>query len=350
MKISAVGDIMLGSHPSNPINGMKKTLSQDNVILHKKNLEKLLNRPDIFIGNLEGPISIFKDKNKEIPFAFNSSFLELIDQAKINLFSLANNHIMQYGYKNFNFTCERLVTNNFFPLGLKVSSKGTIPFEIKIENNHIIFISLSLRPEDTPFEPCYASKKELKLIKDYISKVGNDHFVILSIHWGNEFVDIPSPNQISLGRELVDIGVNVILGHHSHTVMPIEIYNNSIIVYSLGNFISDMQYQKVLNSMCLDMEIKDNNLSHYSAQFLKINNSFPQLTKNKNSDIFFTPNMIDSQLKGVVSKHGSYKKYVEINRFKYRNYLKLYTLNSFYKLKFNEVALIMNNAVKKRFY
>ena len=60
--------------------------------------------------------------------------------------------------------------------------------------------------------------------------------VIVSFHWGNEKDYAPTQNQIKMGRLAVDSGADLVVGHHSHRINPIEYYKGVYICYSLGNF------------------------------------------------------------------------------------------------------------------
>ena len=60
--------------------------------------------------------------------------------------------------------------------------------------------------------------------------------VIVSFHWGNELDYSPTNNQIRMGRLAVDAGADLVVGHHSHRMNPIEQYKGVYICYSLGNF------------------------------------------------------------------------------------------------------------------
>jgi poly-gamma-glutamate synthesis protein (capsule biosynthesis protein) len=61
-----------------------------------------------------------------------------------------------------------------------------------------------------------------------------------------------------LGHKLIDNGVDVILGHHSHVFQKIEVYRNKIIAYSLGNFIFDMKEDENVRSGILEISIDHN--------------------------------------------------------------------------------------------
>ena len=60
--------------------------------------------------------------------------------------------------------------------------------------------------------------------------------VIVSFHWGNELDYSPTNNQVRMGRLAVDAGADLVVGHHSHRINPIEQYKGVYICYSLGNF------------------------------------------------------------------------------------------------------------------
>ncbi len=92
---------------------------------------------------------------------------------------------------------------------------------------------------------------------DSIKKESPD-YIIFSFHWGNEYVPYPSPSQVSLAHELIDSGVNIIIGHHPHVVQPVEKYHGGIILYSLGNFLFDMLWSgKVRTGIQADLILNE---------------------------------------------------------------------------------------------
>jgi poly-gamma-glutamate synthesis protein (capsule biosynthesis protein) len=103
---------------------------------------------------------------------------------------------------------------------------------------------------------------ERKIFGDIKSIRDSVDLVILSLHWGYEYVPFPSPEQIEIGRRLIDYGADIILGGHPHVLQSYEIYKKNPIVYSLGNFIFDHTYIKstrksVIAKIKVDMNTKD---------------------------------------------------------------------------------------------
>ena len=79
------------------------------------------------------------------------------------------------------------------------------------------------------------SEESLRSTVKHLRNQGAE-IVIMSIHWGDEGTYFPIEYQIDLGRMAIDNDVDIVFGHHSHTLMPVENYNGGIIYYSLGNF------------------------------------------------------------------------------------------------------------------
>ena len=61
--------------------------------------------------------------------------------------------------------------------------------------------------------------------------------LVVSIHWGVELADHPRPHERSIAYKLVDVGADLVFGHHPHVLQGLEYYNDSLIAYSAGNFI-----------------------------------------------------------------------------------------------------------------
>ncbi len=64
------------------------------------------------------------------------------------------------------------------------------------------------------------------------------HHVLVSVHWGVEFSNLPSPEQVRQARRMIDAGARAVLGHHAHVVQGVESYLGGVIVYNLGNAVT----------------------------------------------------------------------------------------------------------------
>ena len=75
--------------------------------------------------------------------------------------------------------------------------------------------------------------------------------LVVSLHWGDEFIDRPSPADVQLAHALVDGGTDLIVGHHPHVLRGVERYGRGWIVYSLGNFVCDMLWGEDLRETAI---------------------------------------------------------------------------------------------------
>jgi hypothetical protein len=64
----------------------------------------------------------------------------------------------------------------------------------------------------------------------------------VSIHWGEEFVSIPSDREIEWAKAMIEAGADLIIGHHPHVLREIARHGRGLVAYSLGNFVGDMTW------------------------------------------------------------------------------------------------------------
>lgn len=115
-------------------------------------------------------------------------------------------------------------------------------------------------------------------IKDVVANIKFfDNFadrVIVSLHWGKEYMYIPSPNQVELARKLIDSGADIIIRHHPHVLQGVKLCNNGVIAYSLGNFIFNTYINMCKQFMILELRIAKDAPVAYETIPILINNDF----------------------------------------------------------------------------
>jgi poly-gamma-glutamate synthesis protein (capsule biosynthesis protein) len=119
-------------------------------------------------------------------------------------------------------------------------------------------------------------------MKHDMEKIRNEvDTVIVSLHWGDEFIQKPSPEEIMVARELINVGADLIIGHHPHVLRGIEHYKQGIIVYSLGNFVCDMIWDKHLcESLIFSCTITKEGIGKVELVPIYINNNYqPEIMK-----------------------------------------------------------------------
>jgi len=75
-------------------------------------------------------------------------------------------------------------------------------------------------------------KADIERVRDKVD------IVMVSMHWGTEYTHVPTAEQRRQAAYLASLGVDVIIGHHPHVIQPIEFIDDTLVIYSLGNFIS----------------------------------------------------------------------------------------------------------------
>lgn len=259
LTIYAVGDIMLGEQPLCAGFGVKSVIKDKGVDYLFNNVKNIFKDGDIVFGNLEAPISDYTDKKGLTANFFRAepNVTNGLKNANFNVLSVANNHIMEHGGRAFLSTVSSLKENNITPVG--IANKPEI---LEVNDYKIAIMAYSFIDDfidETLYNKIGSYKKIVKDIKNIRDSAD---LVILSLHWGYEYVLFPSPEQVEIGRKLIDCGADVVLGGHPHVLQGYEIYKGKPIVYSLGNFVFDHTYIKstrksIIAKIVVDMNAKD---------------------------------------------------------------------------------------------
>lgn len=96
------------------------------------------------------------------------------------------------------------------------------------------------------------AKADIDKVRDLVD------VIIVAMHWGTEYSHGVSQSQTNIANYLSSLGVNLIIGAHPHVVEPVEYINNgkTLVIYSLGNFISDQVGIERLTGLMMEVTIK----------------------------------------------------------------------------------------------
>jgi poly-gamma-glutamate synthesis protein (capsule biosynthesis protein) len=268
--ITAVGDIMPGDHPLYLGIGVRSVTEGEKIFVFEY-VKKLLSGSNIIFGNLE---SVLSDRGKKecydsLMLRGSPDFVEQLKNAGFNLLNIANNHIQQHGDEPFLDTIELLNKNGIGAVG----SKDLQPKIFVFGDIRVTFCGYSLRPEQYADKTIYAKEDEDKILSDVIKIKGNVDYLIISLHWGDEYISFPSAEQIAFAHKLIDNGAGVIIGHHPHVLQGVEKYKGGIIAYSLGNFVSDMCQKKTKTTFILKLTLGRDAIN-YELIPCRINNNY----------------------------------------------------------------------------
>lgn len=277
IKINAVGDVMLGDFPLTLGFGVKSSILKNTANGVFDEVKHVLKDCDICFGNLEAVLSDNGLKDNDITsgqMRGKPCFVEILKEAGFNVMSLANNHAMQHGSEAFIETRDVAARYGVSPVGVLGVDGRVIPHFVDVNGMRVCFLGYSLRPEKYNFPALYAQAKSDEIVDEIkiYKKICN--VVILSLHWGDEFVGIPSPEQICNARSFVDAGASLVIGHHSHTIQGIEKYKNGLIAYSLGNFVFDFWQKKMRKTLILHCELSNDGVESFYISTVMIDKNF----------------------------------------------------------------------------
>jgi poly-gamma-glutamate synthesis protein (capsule biosynthesis protein) len=228
--ILLVGDIMLDR-------GVEDLIKQNSIYYPFQKISHFLRGIDIVFGNLEGPIIKNPPEllDNSLKFAFNPEAIKGASWCNFNLFSLANNHILDMGKEGLEETKEWLKKYRINFVGDPLSGSSD-NLDSSFSKDNITFLAFN---QIFPF--VVKEEEIIKTIKT-VKSSNPDNFLIVSMHWGEEYKLINSPTQQKLAHKIIEAGAGLIIGHHPHVVQNIEKYQGKLIFYSLGNFIFDQYF------------------------------------------------------------------------------------------------------------
>ncbi len=189
----------------------------------------------------------------------------------VDLVTLANNHVYDYGYDDFITTLETFDSIGIDRIGAGVNEQeASESISYNINGYKVTFVNANrsekyiLTPEAKEDSPgvfrCYNPDGFIDLIS--IAKESSD-IVIALIHWGLEYSHEIEEVLLETGKLYIDAGADAIVGHHAHVLQGIEMYDNKPIIYNIGNF---MFNNKDLETAIINFNVNDDMSMSY--QFL----------------------------------------------------------------------------------
>jgi poly-gamma-glutamate synthesis protein (capsule biosynthesis protein) len=181
----------------------------------------IINSSDLTIVNLEGPIV---DKGRGIVKTgphLKSSFdcLKLLSESGFNLVTLANNHIMDYGKRGLEATITACESVQLKSVGASLDPRQVrCPIKLNVQNTEISILNFCENEFSTIGEGAQLVNAVDPIQNSYdISKASKDSdYVVVIVHGGREYYDLPSPKFQQLLRYYVDCGADAVVAHHSH--------------------------------------------------------------------------------------------------------------------------------------
>ncbi len=227
-------------------------------------IQDFLKKNDLVLANLEGPFTDFPPKPlhpDNLIFTFDPKLLPALRNAGFTIFSLANNHILNFGEEGLRQTRSYLQKDglDFFGDPENRESLSLIKVVKGVKIGFVGWNSLA----GTDLEVALGEIRELKQKADYVA---------VYVHWGNEYQKTFSSSQQEQAHAFLDAGADVIFGSHPHVVQAVETYKEKKIFYSLGNFLFDQTFSaETQNGLVVRTIFGDQGIT-YELRPIKIEN------------------------------------------------------------------------------
>lgn len=292
MRIALTGDVMLGRLVAEAIKefGPNYPFGDTTTILKKC---------DLTIVNLECVIS---DKGKPVSpktFHFRAppQAINTLKNAGIDIVTLANNHVLDFGKEAFLDMLERLneagisytgagrdekeaktpiVVNKKLKIGVMALTDNEPGWEVKEHKRGIWFVPVDTK--DVRFNELIHQIKKIKKKVD---------FLIVSAHVGSHFREKPDKEFIEFTHAILSAGAHLYFGHSNHAFQGIEIYKGKTILYDTGDFVDDYAVDEIFRndrSFIFILELEEKRVRRISLIPTQIDNFQVNLATSEEGD------------------------------------------------------------------
>lgn len=205
-----------------------------------------IEKADIFMVNQEFPFTVrgTAAADKQFTFRVPESRMHILKEMGVDIVTLANNHILDFGEEGLLDSCKALDEAGILRVGGGADIEEASALKTVIVGQKTIgFLGTSRVYMDGSWaagraHPGVFSTYDTTLPLEAIGKARDAcDYLVVYVHWGVEREETPKDYQRAMGRAYIDAGADLVVGSHPHVLQPVEEYNGKTIVYSLGNFV-----------------------------------------------------------------------------------------------------------------
>ena len=252
VEIAITGDIMMHGQQLRAARGADRSLSLRGVF---DEVAPFLTEPDLAIANLETTISGEDLMYTGFP-RFNSPYalLPALREAGFDLLQTVNNHCLDRGEIGLRRTLDAVESQGFLHTGTFRSPQdrasgwamASLPGGLRLA-----YLAYGYSGGVPPERPWVMNTLSPDLILHDVraARAAGADLVFVGLHWGREYQHEPDPHQRDVAQRLIEGGVDVLVGTHPHVLQPVQsvpvteagITRDALILYSLGNFVSNQR-------------------------------------------------------------------------------------------------------------
>jgi poly-gamma-glutamate capsule biosynthesis protein CapA/YwtB (metallophosphatase superfamily) len=242
VSLVAVGDVMLGR-------GVGHTIEANSPSYPFLRTVDLIKGADVAFGNLESPITSGGVSQGAMSLGANPSAAKGLAEAGFDVVSLANNHVLDYGEAGLLDTVDALEKMGILYAGLKQGAReGFGPVVLDVRGLRLAFLAYNdvggyyEAEEGGSGGPAHLDPTSA--YEDVRRAAGEADLVVVSLHWGAEYLPAPDDSQREIARGLLEAGADLVIGHHPHVMGAVGSYDDGLVAYSLGNFVFDQPFSR----------------------------------------------------------------------------------------------------------
>ncbi len=145
------------------------------------------------------------------------------------------------------------------------------------------------------------AKADIDKVKDKVD------LIIVSMHWGEEYTTNPNGNQKQIAKELSDMGVNLIIGNHAHSIQPVEMVDDTLVFYALGNFIAAQDTPDRQTGVIVSLDINKKDEVNVTFDNIKANLIYTYFKNGRNFKIYPYTKLDNNLLNNYQTYYNKYK-------------------------------------------
>ncbi|MFA6924504.1 MAG: CapA family protein [Bacteroidales bacterium] len=232
-------------------------------------IKPLLERSDVAIANFESTLGN-KPYSGYPQFSCPDDLAKALNDVGFKILLTANNHCLDKSQNGLQRTIKVMDSLKIAHLGTYIDSTSrcqNYPFVLNVKGIKIALLNCtSTTNKLTAVSPNIVNYTDTSEIKKDIYKIkqSKPDFMIMFVHWGNEYEQTPSNEQKKFAEFCFSNGIGLIIGSHPHVLQPInEIkvnyqnkQKNCVVYYSLGNFVSNQRERYKNGGIIAEVNIK----------------------------------------------------------------------------------------------
>ncbi|MDD7179007.1 MAG: CapA family protein [Lachnospiraceae bacterium] len=241
------GDVLLSDYVLNNYNsnGIDGVLSPD--------LLNELQNADITVINNEFPFSTrgTQAPDKQFTFRVDPKYVSVLTDMGVDIATIANNHVLDYGSDALQDTFDTLDEAGIDYMGagtdlarasaLITKKAGGKTFGFLAASRVIPVVSWDVQNSSPGVFTTYDPSRLIAAIE--AARESCDYLTVF-VHWGIEREEYPQDYQVSMAKQYIDAGADLVIGSHPHVLQGISYYKDKPVFYSLGNFIFNREIPK----------------------------------------------------------------------------------------------------------